>query len=37
LVEIGNFESHINKDKYLKIFYASNIDTQKLIIHEWEW
>ncbi len=36
LVEIGNFESHINKNKYLKIFYASNIDTQKLIIHEWE-
>ncbi len=36
LIEIGNFESHINKDKYLKIFYVWNIDTTQLKIHEWE-
>jgi hypothetical protein len=35
LMEIGNFESHITKNKYLKIFYASDIDTKKLVIHEW--
>jgi len=34
LTELGNFESHINKNKYLKIFYTSDIDRTKLTIHE---
>ncbi|MFA6255624.1 MAG: NAD-dependent DNA ligase LigA [Candidatus Absconditabacterales bacterium] len=36
LVEIGNFASHVVKDKYIKIFYISGIDETKLTIHEGE-
>lgn len=36
LIEIWNIESLVIKDKYFKIFYASDIDVTKLIIHEWE-
>ncbi|MCX6824627.1 MAG: NAD-dependent DNA ligase LigA [candidate division SR1 bacterium] len=36
LIEIGNFESYVTKERYLKIFYASNIDSRKLSIHEGE-